>query len=180
MTEQIIINDLELFYKLAHQLDKDTFDEIYPLISKSREYSRRTLIDMLEFKRKNDNMTHEEIANQFKISKQYYSLWVSTRKAVPKNYVEAVSKYLEIDLKQAHKANDMRLSELNPEFYSPAIRELEKYRIENGMSTTQLAKKIGVTLGTYRNWIKKNKISTNKVNTVSIVTGIDASKLSNL
>lgn len=64
--------ELELLWKLAHQLDKETFFEVHDLLEKTTEIKEDdNLIDLLERKRALNFETLEEFASRFGIKNKH-------------------------------------------------------------------------------------------------------------
>ena len=90
---------LDLLFRLASKLDKETFFEVSKIISKydalkSYRNDRKSLFMMLDIYRKS---LHDpsELFQYFGIAKTTYSSWKKADK-VPNKYVEKVSVLLEI------------------------------------------------------------------------------------
>lgn len=79
--------ELELLWKLAHQLDKETFFEVHGLLEETTEIKEDdNLIDLLERKRALNFETLEEFASRFGIKKTSILCLETNRKCSnPKN-----------------------------------------------------------------------------------------------
>ncbi len=97
--------ELELLWKLAHQLDKETFFEVHGLLEETTEIKEdNNLLDLLERKRALNFETLEELAPKFGVSKQGYYQWRRTGN-VPHRHVNKVAKYLNMTPKEATELN---------------------------------------------------------------------------
>ena len=97
--------ELELLWKLAHQLDKETFFEVHSLLKeKTKIEEDDNLLDLLERKRELSFETLEDIASRFGITKQGYYSWKRTGRVPIKN-INKVAKYLEMTSKEAIELN---------------------------------------------------------------------------
>ena len=68
--------ELEFIWRLAHQLDKDTFFEVYSLLDNTIEVGTSdNLLDLLEKKRTSGLLSVDEFATKFGIAKQAYNQW---------------------------------------------------------------------------------------------------------
>ncbi len=65
--------ELELLWKLAHQLDKETFFEVHDLLEETTEINEDdNLLNLLERKRALNFETLEEFSSKFGVTKQAY------------------------------------------------------------------------------------------------------------
>ena len=97
--------ELELLWKLAHQLDKETFLEVYSLLEETMKIGEEdNLLDLLERKRTSNFETLEELAPKFGVSKQGYYQWRRTG-SVPHRHVNKVAEYLNMTPKEAAELN---------------------------------------------------------------------------
>ena len=97
--------ELELLWKLAHQLDKETFFEVHGLLEETTEIKEdNNLLDLLERERALNFETLEELAPKFGVSKQGYYQWRRTGN-VPHRHVNKVAKYLNMTPKEAPELN---------------------------------------------------------------------------
>lgn len=97
--------ELELLWKLAHQLDKETFFEVHGLLEKTTEINEDdNLIDLLERKRALNFETLEEFASRFGIKKQAYYIWRQTG-SVPPHKINKVAAFLSMTTKAATELN---------------------------------------------------------------------------
>lgn len=95
---------LDLLFRLASKLDKDTFFEVSEIISKydafkSYRNDRKSLFSMLDIYRRSLN-DPSELFQYFGIAKTTYSSWKKVDK-VPNKYVEKVSVLLGISNDEA-------------------------------------------------------------------------------
>ena len=95
--------ELELLWKLAHQLDKETFFETYDLLKEKIEEDDN-LLDLLERKRSLNYETLEEFASKFGVTKQAYYNWRLTG-SVPIKNINKVANYLKLTPKEATELN---------------------------------------------------------------------------
>lgn len=97
--------ELELLWKLAHQLDKETFFEIHDLLKETAKIEEGdNLLDLLERERVLNFETLEEFASKFGVTKQAYYQWRRTGN-VPLKNVNKVAKYLKMTSKEATELN---------------------------------------------------------------------------
>lgn len=100
---------LDLLFRLASKLDKETFFEVSDIISKydaviAYRKDRKSLFSMLDIYRKSLS-DPSELFQYFGISKQSYSNWKKVDK-VPNKYVEKVSVLLGISNDEAVSRNN--------------------------------------------------------------------------
>lgn len=97
--------DLELTWKLAHQLDWETFKEINDVLEgNSIIGSGASLVDALENKRRIEGLTFEEFSKNFNIQKQAYNCWKRFNN-VPKRHLKTASELLNISVDEAIALN---------------------------------------------------------------------------
>lgn len=97
--------ELELLWKLAHQLDKETFFEVHGLLEKTMKiHEEDNLLDLLERKRTSIFETLEEFSPKFGVSKQGYYQWKRTGN-VPDRHVNKVAEFLKMTPKEATELN---------------------------------------------------------------------------
>ena len=97
--------ELELLWKLAHQLDKETFFEVHGLLEETTEIKEDdNLIDLLERKRALNFETLEEFASRFDMKKQAYYTW-RHRGSVPAHKINKVAAFLSMTTKEAMELN---------------------------------------------------------------------------
>lgn len=97
--------ELELLWKLAHQLDKDTFFEVHGLLEETTEIKDDdNLIELLERKRALSFETLEEFASKFGVKKQAYYNWKKTG-SVPIKNINKVADFLKMTTKEAMELN---------------------------------------------------------------------------
>lgn len=95
--------ELELLWKLANQLDKETFFEVHGLLEKTTEINEDdNLIDLLERKRALNFETLEEFASRFGIKKQAYYIWRQTG-SVPPHKINKVAAFFKYDNKSSNR-----------------------------------------------------------------------------
>ena len=86
--------ELELLWKLAHQLDKETFFEVHDLLEETTKIGEDdNLFDLLERKRISNFETLDKFSSKFCITKQGYYQWKRTGN-VPHKHVNKVAEYL--------------------------------------------------------------------------------------
>lgn len=100
---------LDLLFRLASKLDKETFFEVSDIISKydaviAYRKDRKSLFPMLDIYQKSLS-DPSELFQYFGISKQSYSNWKKVDK-VPNKYVEKVSVLLGISNDEAVSRNN--------------------------------------------------------------------------
>ena len=97
--------ELELLWKLAHQLDKETFFEVHGLLEETTKIKEdNNLLDLLERKRALNFETLEELAPKFGVSKQGYYQW-KFKGYVPDRHVNKVAELLKMTPKKATELN---------------------------------------------------------------------------
>lgn len=100
--------DLDLLFRLASQLDKETFFEVFEIIKKDdksdiQNKEGKNLFELLdEYKWRTNKTT--ELFEYLGISKQYYSIWKS-KKRIPEKYVRKIAKLVGISEKEAYFLN---------------------------------------------------------------------------
>ena len=100
---------LDLLFRLASKLDKETFFEVSDIISKydaviSYRNDRKSLFEMLDIYRKSLS-NPSELFQYFGISKQSYSTWKKNNK-IPNKYLEKASVILGISNDEAVLRNN--------------------------------------------------------------------------
>lgn len=162
--------ELEFIWRLAHQLDKDTFFEVYSLLDNTIEIGgQENLLDLLEKKRTSGLFSMDEFAIKFGIAKQAYSNW-KHKGNIPDRHVRKAAEILGIDNKKATELNyrkEYKGSNTN------SIKLLEKRRIELGLGKKAFSKLIGCDLVTYRNWRNAGRIPDNRLKEISEITKIN-------
>ena len=97
--------ELELLWKLAHQLDKETFFEVHGLLEKTTEVKEDdNLLDLLERKRALNFEPLEEFSSKIGVTKQAYYQW-KFKGNVPEKHVNKVAKSLNMTPKEATELN---------------------------------------------------------------------------
>lgn len=97
--------ELEFLWKLAHQLDKETFFEVHDLLEEITKIGEDdNLFDLLERKRISNFETLDEFSSKFGITKQGYYQWKRTGN-VPHKHVSKVAEYLNMNPKEATELN---------------------------------------------------------------------------
>nr|DAT21972.1 MAG TPA: repressor protein [Caudoviricetes sp.] len=162
--------ELEFIWRLAHQLDKDTFFEVYGLLDNTIEVgTQENLLDLLEKKRTSNLMSMDEFAMKFGIAKQAYNNW-KDKGNIPDRHVRKAAEILGIDNKKATELNyrkEYKGSNTN------SIKLLEKRRIELGLGKKAFSELIGCDPITYRNWRKAGRLPDNRLKDISEVTKIN-------
>lgn len=162
--------ELEFIYRLAHQLDKDTFFEVYSLLDNTIEAGTSdNLLDLLEKKRTSGLLSMDEFSMKFGISKQGYNLWIK-KGNIPERHVRKAAEILGIDNKIATELNfrkEYKGSNTN------SIKLLEKRRIELGLEKKDFSELLGCDLVTYRNWRKAGRIPEKRLKAISEATKIN-------
>lgn len=162
--------ELEFIWRLAHQLDKDTFFEVYSLLDNTIEAGTSdNLLDLLEKKRTSGLLSMDGFSMKFGIAKQGYNLW-RKKGNIPERHVRKAAEILGIDNKTATELNfrkEYKGSNTN------AIKLLEKRRIELGMNKKDFSELLGCDLVTYRNWRKAGRIPENRLKAISEATKIN-------
>jgi len=162
--------ELEFIWRLAHQLDKDTFFEVYGLLDNTIEVGTSdNLLDLLEKKRTSGLLSMDEFANNFGIAKQAYNHWRG-KGNVPDRHVRKAAEILGIDNKTATELNyrkEYTGSNTN------SIKLLEKRRIELGLNKKDFSELLGCDMVTYRNWRKARRLPDNRLKEISEVTKIN-------
>lgn len=107
--------ELELLWKLAHQLDKETFYEVHSLLEETTEIKGDdNLINLLERKRVLNLETFEEFASRFGVTKQAYYYWRHAG-SVPIKNINKVANFLRMTPKEAAELN-FRKPYKNPKY----------------------------------------------------------------
>lgn len=162
--------ELEFIWRLAHQLDKDTFFEVYSLLDNTIEvWTSDNLLDLLEKKRTSGLLSMDEFATKFGIAKQAYNQW-KKKGNIPDRQVRKAAEILGIDNKTATELNyrkEYKGSNTN------SIKLLEKRRIELGLGKKDFSELLGCDLVTYRNWRKAGRVPDNRLKEISEVTKIN-------
>lgn len=162
--------ELEFIWRLAHQLDKDTFFEVYDLLDNTIEVGTSdNLLDLLEKKRTSGLLSLDEFATKFGIAKQAYYQWQG-KGNIPERHVKKAAEILGIDNKTATELNyrkEYKGSNTN------SIKLLEKRRIELGLGKKDFSELLGCDLVTYRNWRKAGRVPDNRLKEISKVTKIN-------
>ena len=162
--------ELEFIWRLAHQLDKDTFFEVYSLLDNTIEAGTSdNLLDLLEKKRTSGLLSMDEFSMKFGIAKQGYSLW-RKKGNIPERHVRKAAEILGIDNRTATELNyrkEYKGSNTN------SIKLLEKRRIELGLGKKDFSELLGCDLVTYRNWRKAGRIPENRLKAISEATKIN-------
>lgn len=162
--------ELEFIWRLAHQLDKDTFFEVHSLLDNTIEIGgQENLLDLLEKKRTSGLFSMDEFAIKFGIAKQAYSNW-KQKGNIPDRHVRKAAEILGLDNKTATGLNyrkEYKGSNTN------SIKLLEKRRIELGLGKKEFSKLIGCDLVTYRNWRNAGRIPDNRIKEISEVAKIN-------
>ena len=97
--------ELELLWKLAHQLDKETFFEVHSLLEETPEIGEDdNLLDLLERKRALNFETLEEFSLKIGVTKQAYYQW-KFKGNVPERHVNKVAEFLKMTSKEATELN---------------------------------------------------------------------------
>ena len=97
--------ELELLWKLAHQLDKETFFEVHGLLEEKTKIGEDdNLLDLLERKRALNFETFEEFSSKIDVTKQAYYTW-RHRGSVPSHKINKVAAFLSITPKEAIELN---------------------------------------------------------------------------
>ena len=97
--------ELELLWKFAHQLDKETFFEVHGLLEKTTEVKEDdNLLDLLERKRALNFEPLEEFSSKIGVTKQAYYQW-KFKGNVPERHVNKVAEFLKITSKEATELN---------------------------------------------------------------------------
>lgn len=97
--------ELELLWKLAHQLDKETFFEVHGLLEEATEIKEDdNLLDLLERKRALNFETLEEFSPKFGVTKEAYYQW-KFKGNVPDRHVNKVAQFLKMTPKEATELN---------------------------------------------------------------------------
>lgn len=162
--------ELEFIWRLAHQLDKDTFFEVYGLLDNTIEVGTSdNLFDLLEKKRASGLLSMDEFATKFGITKQAYKQW-RDKGNIPGRHVRKAAEILGIDNRTATELNfrkEYKGSNTN------AIKLLEKRRIELGLRKKDFSELLGCNLVTYRDWRKAGRIPENRLKAISEATKIN-------
>ena len=97
--------ELELLWKSAHQLDKETFFEVHGLLEETTEIKEdNNLLDLLERKRALNFETLEEFSSKIGVTKQAYYQW-KFKGYVPDRHVNKVAEFLKMTAKEATELN---------------------------------------------------------------------------
>lgn len=95
--------ELELLWKLAHQLDKETFFEVHGLLEETTEIKEdNNLLDLLERKRALNFETLEEFSSKIGVTKQGYYQW-KFKGYVPDRHVNKVAEFFKDDTKKSNR-----------------------------------------------------------------------------
>ena len=161
---------LEFIWRLAHQLDKDTFFEVYGLLDNTIEVgTQENLLDLLEKKRTSGLLSTDEFSRKFGIAKQAYSNWKS-KGNIPERHVRKAAEILGVDNRTATELNYRKEYKGSN---TSSIKLLEKRRIELGLKKKEFSELIGCDLVTYRNWRKAGRLPDNRLKEISEVTKIN-------
>ncbi|MGJ0022692.1 helix-turn-helix domain-containing protein [Streptococcus canis] len=162
--------ELEFIWRLAHQLDKETFLEVYNLIDNPLEIGEtENLLDLLEKTRKSNLETMDEMSAKFGVSKQAYKQW-QLKGNLPSHHVRKAAEIIGLDNMMAIERNfikEYKRSNTN------SITLLERQRLKLGIGKKEFAKMIGCDVVTYRNWRKANHIPDSKLKDISDVLDIE-------
>lgn len=162
--------ELEFIWRLAHQLDKDTFFEVYGLLDNTIEVGKSdNLFDLLEKKRTSGLLSMDEFATKFGITKQAYKQWQG-KGNIPDRHVRKSAEILGIDNRTATELNyrkEYKGSNTN------SIKLLEKRRIELGLRKKDFSELLGCDLVTYRHWRKVGRIPENRLKAIGEATKIN-------
>lgn len=162
--------ELEFIWRLAHQLDKDTFFEVHSLLDTTIEVgAQENLLDLLEKKRTSGLLSMDEFSRKFGVAKQAYHNW-KHKGNIPERHIRRAAEILGLDKKTATELNyrkEYKGSNTN------SIKLLEKRRIELGLGKKDFSKLIGCDLVTYRNWRNAGRIPDNRLKEISEVTKIN-------
>ena len=149
---------LEFIWRLAHQLDKDTFFEVYGLLDNTIEVgTQENLLDLLEKKRTSGLLSTDEFSRKFGIAKQ-------------ERHVRKAAEILGVDNRTATELNYRKEYKGSN---TSSIKLLEKRRIELGLKKKEFSELIGCDLVTYRNWRKAGRLPDNRLKEISEVTKIN-------
>lgn len=97
--------ELELLWKLAHQLDKETFFEVHGLLEETTEIGEDdNLLDLLERKRVLNFENLEEFSSKIGVTKLAYYQW-KHKGNVPERHVNKVAEFLDMTPKEATELN---------------------------------------------------------------------------
>lgn len=97
--------ELELLWKLAHQLDKETFFEVHGLLEKTMKIGEEdNLLNLLERKRTSNFETLEEFSLKIGVTKEAYYQW-KFKGNVPDRHVNKVAQFLKMTPKEATELN---------------------------------------------------------------------------
>lgn len=97
--------ELELLWKLAHQLDKETFFEVHGLLEETTKIGEDdNLLDLLERKRALNFEALEEISSKIGVTKEAYYQW-KFKGNVPERHVNKVAELLKMTPKEATELN---------------------------------------------------------------------------
>lgn len=161
---------LEFIWRLAHQLDKDTFFEVYGLLDNTIEVgTQENLLDLLEKKRTSGLLSMDEFSQKFGIAKQAYSNWKS-KGNIPERHLRKAAEILGVDNRTATELNYRKEYKGSN---TSSIKLLEKRRIELGLKKKEFSELIGCDLVTYRNWRKAGRLPDNRLKEISEVTKIN-------
>ncbi|MDS1367904.1 hypothetical protein PCN89_02720 [Streptococcus suis] len=162
--------ELEFIWRLAHQLDKETFFEVYDLLDNTIEVGASdNLFDLLEKKRVANLQSYDEFSIKFGITKQGYYQW-RAKGSVPEHHVRKAAELIGISLKEANNLNFRKEyggSNVN------SIKLLERRRIELGIGKKEFSKLLNCDLVTYRNWRNAGKIPEHRIKDISETLEID-------
>ena len=101
-------HDMDLIYKLGHQLDKETFFEVFSIVFRQNiniENENMSLIALVEEYRKVNGITAREFAQKFGVTYQGYHQWVKKTMVVPAKHVKLCATFLDVSVEFAHSRN---------------------------------------------------------------------------
>ena len=101
-------HDMDLIFKLGHQLDKETFFEVFPRVFRqniSIENENMSLIALVEEYRKVNRITVREFAPKFGVTYQGYNQWVKKTMVVPVKHVKLCATLLGVSFEFANSRN---------------------------------------------------------------------------
>ncbi|WP_332058663.1 helix-turn-helix transcriptional regulator [Streptococcus canis] len=162
--------ELKFLWKLAHQLDEDTFMEVYSLLDNAIEVcENNNLFDLLEKKRTASLLSMDEFSVKFGVSKQAYRQW-KHKGNIPGRHVRKAAELLGLSNKEAEGLNFRKeYSGSN----TNSIKLLEKRRIELGLNKKSFTELLGCDLATYRNWRKAGRVPDDRIKKISEATKIN-------
>lgn len=149
--------NIELFYRLASQLDKETFMEVYHRLEPAED--NRNLLERLDEFRLTCGLSSEDFLAGYGVSRQAYFGWRKIGK-LPDIHIPLVSKQLGITEKKASELNFRK--NLEPLKVTDILGEqntvgtvLETERMRLNMTKSEFAEHLGVVKETYANWKKE-------------------------